>query len=40
MGNILKVVYKKHKIKRYFQLFVGLLLMAFAFNLFIILHIV
>ena len=36
MGNILKVVYKKHKIKRYFQLFVGLLLMAFAFNLFIL----
>lgn len=36
MGNILKVVYKKHKLKRYFQLLIGLLLMAFAFNLFIL----
>lgn len=34
--NIVKEIYKKYRIKRYFQLVVGLLLIAIAFNLFLL----
>jgi len=34
--NIVKKIYKKYRIKRYFQLIVGLLLIAVAFNLFLL----
>ncbi len=36
MSNILNKIYHKHKIRRYIELIVGLLLTALAFNLFIL----
>lgn len=35
-NSIIEKIYKKHRVKRYFQLFFGLLLAASAFNLFIL----
>ena len=33
--NILKEIYKKFRIRRYFQLIIGVLILAIAFNLFL-----
>ena len=34
--NIIKNIYKKDRLSRYFEFFVGVLCVAFAFNLFIL----